>query len=59
MWAHHILHRGKTYSDLVGRQGLEPCTLGLKGAHKVSELIVNLSEYVSLLQLIEVFWQER
>ena len=43
--------------DLVRPLGLEPRTCGLRGVHKVSELIVNLSEYVSFLQLIEVFWQ--
>ncbi|KJE75493.1 hypothetical protein FEAC_27850 [Ferrimicrobium acidiphilum DSM 19497] len=51
-----MFHMTKTYSDQVGRQGIEPCTLGLKGAYKVSEPVVIVTEYISFLQLIEVFW---
>ena len=46
-----------THPDLVRPLGFEPRTCGLRGVHKVSELAVKVSEHVSFLQLIELFWQ--
>ncbi len=56
-WVFPKVDRVTTCPDLVGPVEFEPTTKGLRGAPKVSEPVVKVSEYVSLLQLSEVFLQ--